>query len=462
MRTRIERDSMGEMQVPFDALYGASTRRAMLNFPVSGWRLPHDFIHTLGLIKRLAARVNCQLGKMPAELATWIENAAGEVEDGKLDEHFPLDVFQTGSATSTNMNANEVIANRAAQLAGQEIGGKKIHPNDHVNCGQSSNDVMPTVLQVSAWLAITKNLIPALDKLQQTLHDKAKLFAPFVKIGRTHLQDATPITMGQVFSGYTAQITDARQRLSTAIKTLFVLPLGGTAVGTGINTHPDFARKVIELLRQEIGGEFHETENHFGAQAALNCVVSVMAEIKTCALTIHKIANDIRFLSSGPRCGYGELQLPAVQPGSSIMPGKTNPVICEAVMQVSAWIVGAEASVAMSAITLSNFELCVAVPIMAHQTLESIRLLTNVTRVFTTHALDGLACHNENCERTIEKSLAMGTALVPLIGYDAAGEIAKIAYSENKTIREVAREKCTLAPEVLDQALNPKQMLNPK
>ncbi|MDR0868992.1 MAG: class II fumarate hydratase [Planctomycetota bacterium] len=458
MRTRTEKDSMGEMEVPADALYGAQTRRAMLNFPVSGWRLPATLISALGQLKRLAARANCDLGKLAAGVATWIEIAAGEVEDGKLSDHFPLDVFQTGSATSSNMNANEVIARRAAQLSGDEA---KIHPNDHVNCGQSSNDVMPTALQVAAVKMLHRDLLPAAAVLTQTLTAKANLFAKFIKIGRTHLQDATPVTMGQVFGGYAAQAGEAANRLRQAAENLSSLPLGGTAVGTGVNTHPDFARRVIAALNNETGLNFREAANHFAAQAALPNVVSAMGEIKNFALVLHKIANDIRLLASGPRCGYGELQLPAVQPGSSIMPGKVNPVICESVMQTAAWVVGAECAVTFATATLSNFELCVAVPVVAYQMLESLRLLTNVVRVFDSQALDGLGCRVENCAATVEKSLAMCTGLAPLIGYDAAAEIAKTAFATGRAVREVAREKTALPPEVLATALDPKTMLAP-
>ena len=462
MRTRTEKDSMGTMEVPEEALYGASTRRAMLNFPVSGWRLPASLISMLGLLKRLAARANCELGRLSPELAGWIEAAAGEVEDGKLNDHFPLDVFQTGSATSTNMNANEVIANRAIQLAGGTVGSKTpVHPNDHVNMGQSSNDVMPTALQAAAVREIHRDLLPALALLQKTLDDKSRLFAQFIKIGRTHLQDATPMTMGQVFSGYAALVGEAANRLRAAAGKMLALPLGGTAVGTGLNCHPEFPRRVIAGLNAETGLDFREAENHFAAQSFLANVGAAMAELKTSALALLKIANDIRFLASGPRCGYGELSLPALQPGSSIMPGKVNPVICESVMQVAAWVSGAESAAALSLAALSNFELCVTVPLLAHELLESVRLLANVSRLFVTSALDGLGCQVENCAAAVEKSLAMCTGLVPHIGYDAAADIAKTAFAQSKTVREVAAARGGISEADLRQALDPRKMLAP-
>jgi fumarate hydratase class II len=463
MRTRTEKDSMGEMEVPQDALYGAQTRRAMLNFPISGWTMPRALLVNLALLKRLAARVNCDLGLLTPEIANWIESAAGEAQDGKLLDQFPLDVFQTGSATSTNMNMNEVLSNRAIQLAGGAVGSKKpVHPNDHVNLGQSSNDIMPSALQIAAARAIVDDLLPAAQSLREVLAEKSALFAKFIKIGRTHLQDATPVTMGQVFGGFAAQVADGAARLKDAAARLYPLPLGGTAVGTGLNAHPQFAARVIAALNQETGLAFVEAPDHFAAQAALPNVVSAMGEIKTFALTLHKIANDLRFLASGPRCGYGELQLPAIQPGSSIMPGKVNPVICEAVMQVAARVVGADGAVAFAAATLSNFELCTAVPMIAYEMLESLRLLTNVSRVFASQALAGLGCHVENCAAAVEKSLAMVTGLAPLIGYDAAAEIAKIAWKENRSVREVARTETDLADAQIYAALAPERMLSPK
>ncbi len=462
MRTRTERDSMGEVEVPEESLYGAQTRRAILNFPVSGWPLPAGMIKAMGLIKRAAAQTNHELGKLDAERTAWIESAAGEVISGKLNSHFPIDIFQTGSATSSNMNANEVIANRAIELAGGKIGSKTpVHPNDHVNMGQSSNDVMPTALHVAAAISLKDELIPAMQLLQSTLADKEKIFAEFVKIGRTHLQDATPITMGQVFSGFTAQVKNSIKRIHNSLGSLSELPLGGTAVGTGLNTHPEFAPRVIQKLSAETGIAFFEADNHFEAQAARDAMIEGMGILKTFAISLNKIANDIRFLASGPRCGYGELQLPEIQPGSSIMPGKVNPVICESVMQVVAFVVGAESSSAFAAGTLSNFELAVNIPLLGHNFLESTRLLANACRVFVSHALEGLACHVEACESYIENSLAMCTSLAPLVGYDQAADIAKTAYISGKTVRKVAEESGAIAPDVLDKALEPMSMTRP-
>ncbi len=462
MRTRTESDSMGALEVPEDALYGAQTRRAVLNFPVSGWPLPAGMIRALGLIKRCCAQVNCELGKLSPELAAWIETAASEVESGLLDAHFPVDVFQTGSATSSNMNINEVVANRAIQLAGGVVGSKKpVHPNDHVNMGQSSNDIMPTTLHVAAAVALTRDLLPAMAELQTVLEKKSAEYAGVVKIGRTHLQDATPIMMGQVFSGYAAQVAACRRRLGNTLHSLCELPLGGTAVGTGINCHPEFAGRVCAKLVKETGIAFVEAPNHFEAQAARDGILEFMGQLKTFAVSLNKVANDIRFLASGPRCGYGELQLPAIQPGSSIMPGKVNPVICESVMQVAAFVVGADAASSMAAATLSNFELSVCVPLLAYESLESVRLLANVCRTFVAQALDGLTCDAPACAGTVEQSLAMCTSLAPVIGYDKAAEIAKTAYQEGKTVRQLALEKGVLDAAELDQVLDAVKMTRP-
>ena len=462
MRTRTERDSMGEVEVPEDALYGAQTRRAILNFPVSGWPLPARMIKALGLIKRAAAQTNFELGKLDAERTAWIESAAEEVVSGKLNRHFPIDVFQTGSATSSNMNANEVIANRAIQLAGGKVGSKvPVHPNDHVNMGQSSNDVMPTALHVAAAESLKAELLPSMQLLQSSLTEKEKIFSGFVKIGRTHLQDATPITMGQVFSGFTAQAKNSIKRIQNSLNSLSELPLGGTAVGTGLNTHPEFAPRVIRKLANETGIAFYEADNHFEAQAARDAIIEGMGTLKSFAISLNKIANDIRFLASGPRCGYGELQLPEIQPGSSIMPGKVNPVICESVMQVAAFVIGAESSSAFAAGTLSNFELAVNIPLLGYNFLESTRLLANACRMFVSHALDGLACHVQTCEEYIDNSLAMCTGLTPLVGYDKAADIAKEAYTSGRTVREVALKSGEISPEKLDIALDPMSMTRP-
>jgi len=459
---RTEKDSMGEMQVPAEALYGAQTRRAELNFPVSGWPMPPAFIQAMGRIKRAAARVNRDLGKLDPSLASVIEQAASEVVAGRLDPQFVVDVFQTGSGTSTNMKANEVIANLAIQILGGTVGSRAVHPNDHVNMGQSSNDIIPAALHLAAALGLQKDLLPALNRLEEVLSEKAHVFDGVMKIGRTHLQDATPVRLGQVFSGYAGQIHNSCVRIGQALEGLCELPIGGTAVGTGINTHPEFGARMAEQLARETGLNLREAANHFEAQASKDAVVQAAATLKTLAVTLTKIANDIRFLSSGPRCGLGELELPATQPGSSIMPGKVNPVICESVMQVAAYVVGADAAIAYGAAILSNFELSVAMPLMAHQLLESIRLLSNVLRVFVEKALERLKANESRCEGLVEGSLALCTSLAPLVGYDTAAAVAKEAHATGRTVREVARDKALLAAETLDRALAPRAMTEPE
>lgn len=459
--TRIERDSMGEMAVPAAALWGASTQRAVLNFPVSGYRFGRRFIRALGLIKCAAAEANVRLGKLEARLGELIQRAASEVVDGRLDDHFVVDIFQTGSGTSTNMNANEVIANRAAQLGGGAGASVRIHPNDHVNMGQSSNDVIPTALHVSIVEALNAELRPALAQLGRALRQKAVDFDGIVKIGRTHLMDATPIRLGQEFGGYAAQIEFAAARLTDALVGLRELPIGGTAVGTGINTHPQFARLVCEIVSGCTGESFREATDHFAAQAAKDGVVACSAALRTLAVVLTKIANDIRWLGSGPRCGLGELRLPATQPGSSIMPGKVNPVICESVLQVCAQVVGNDAAVVYAASTLGNLDLHTGMPVMAHNVLESIRLLSNVCHVFVEKCVTGLEADAVRCEELIEQSLAMCTSLAPLIGYDAAASIAKEAAATGKTVRQVATERGVLSAAQLREALDPRAMTEP-
>jgi fumarate hydratase class II len=459
--TRIERDSMGEMQVPDTALYGASTQRAVLNFPVSGYRFGRRFIRALGLIKFAAAEANASLHRLDPKLAGLIQKAARDVMDGKLDDHFVLDIFQTGSGTSTNMNANEVIAHRAAALAGDARGEAKIHPNDHVNMGQSSNDVIPTAIHIAAVEALHRDLMPALHKLNRALDAKARAFDDIVKIGRTHLMDATPIRLGQVFSGYASQIAHADRRIGQKIIILRELPIGGTAVGTGINTHPDFARRVCDIINHETHESFHEAANHFEAQHAKDAIVGCAGMLKTVAISLAKIANDIRWLGSGPRCGIGELSLPATQPGSSIMPGKVNPVICESVMQVCAQVVGADAAITYAAATLGHFELHVGMPVMTHNLLESIRLLTSVCHVFVDKCIDDLQANRQRCEELIEQSLMMCTSLAPLIGYDKAAAIAKEAHQTGKTVRQLVKEKKLLSDAQVDEALDPRAMTMP-
>ena len=460
---RTERDSMGEMEVPDEALYGAQTRRAQLNFPISGWPVPLGVIHALGQIKAAAAAGNRDLGRLGEPLASWIERAADEVAAGTHDAQFVVDLFQTGSGTSTNMNANEVIANRAIQLAGGRVGTRiPVHPNDHVNMGQSSNDVIPTAIQVAAALAIDGDLQPALAELEASLRDRSAELDGVVKPGRTHLQDATPVRLGQVLLGYAAQVATARRQLASALDALLRLPIGGTAVGTGVNTHPDLGRGVAENLSRRSGLSFEEVDEHFSAQATADVFVIAMGALKQTALGLAKIANDIRFLASGPRGGLGELTLPAVQPGSSIMPGKVNPVIAESLLQVSAWVVGAEASVTWAASMLSNFELCAAQPLIAHQLLESIRLLAAGARNFEEKVILGLEADRGRCAELVERSLALGTGLAPKIGYDAACLLVKQAHASGQSIREVALASGEFPEDELDKLLDARAMTEPR
>jgi fumarate hydratase, class II len=455
---RIEVDSMGEMRVPASALYGAQTARAVENFPISGLRFPRPFIGALGLIKKHAARTNAELGLVPNEIARAVETAAQEVEQGKLDEHFVVDVFQTGSGTSTNMNANEVIANRATQLLG---GQPRVHPNDQVNCGQSSNDVIPTAIHIAALNGIVNQLIPALNELHGALLAKAAQFGDVLKIGRTHLQDATPIRLGQEFSGYASQVEHGIERLWTCENHLGELALGGTAVGTGINTHPEFARRTIGRISDETGLNVREAPNHFEAQAARDACIATSGALKTAAVSLIKIANDIRFLGSGPRLGYGELKLPATQPGSSIMPGKVNPVMCEMLIQVGGQVLGNDAAITFGG-AFGNFELNVMMPLIAHNLLQSIELLTRGALIFTRRCVTGIEANVEKCEGDIERSLAMCTPLAPVIGYDKAAKIAKVAFETNRTVREVASEMSGLPEEQLNELLDAARVAGPR
>ncbi len=457
MTTRTEHDSMGEMQVPTDALYGAQTARALDNFPISGIRFPRPFLRALGLIKEHAARVNHELGLLDDQLSMAIMDAAGELIEGRLDEHFPLDIFQTGSGTSTNMNANEVIAHRAMQLLQDKTDGPAIHPNDHVNLGQSSNDVIPTAMHLAAAEQIAQRLLPALQSLQQTLEGKAAAFDDIIKIGRTHLQDATPVRLGQVFGGYARQVELVRGEVARGLAGLCELPLGGTAVGTGINTHPQFAGQVIAGIASVTGLPLQEATNHFAAQGGKEQVVAASAGLKTVAVALFKIANDIRHLASGPRCGLGELILPAVQPGSSIMPGKVNPVMAEALLQACAQTIGNDAAITLGGLS-GNFELNVMMPLLAHNLLQSVDLLTNSVTQFDRHCLQGLEANRERCEELVEQSLAMCTILAPVLGYDQAATLAKQAAESGQTIREVVRESGLLPDAEIDRLLQPRPM----
>jgi fumarate hydratase class II len=452
---------MGEMRVPSDALYGAQTQRAVENFPISGLRFPREFIRALGLVKLAAARTNMDLGLLDKRVGNAIIKAAQEVIDGSLDQHFVLDIFQTGSGTSTNMNANEVIANRAIQILGGVIGSKKaIHPNDHVNIGQSSNDVIPAAMHISALESIEHALIPALNKLQKALAAKAKKFDSIVKVGRTHLQDATPVRLGQEFGGYARQVQLGIRRLEKLSDTLGELPLGGTAVGTGINTHPKFAAQTIQYLSKMTGLKFHEAKDHFEAQGSKDAIVEASGTLKTIAVSLMKIANDIRWLASGPRCGIGEIGLPETQPGSSIMPGKVNPVIAESLMMAAAQVIGNDLTVTIGGQS-GVFELNVMMPVMAHNLLESIRLLAASANNFTERCVSGIEANKERCNEMIEKSLAMCTALAPEVGYDAAAAIAKESYKTGKTVREIAREKKIIPEKRLEELLDPVRMTIP-
>jgi fumarate hydratase class II len=459
--TRIEKDSMGEMEVPASALYGASTQRAVLNFPISGYRFPREFIRALGLIKLSAARANEQLGKLDAARADLIEQAANEVCAGSLDEHFPVDIFQTGSGTSTNMNANEVIANRCSQIAGKPIGSRDpVHPNDHVNMGQSSNDVIPTAIHVAAAGSIQTLLLPALDSLDAALRLKSTEFWDIIKIGRTHLMDATPVRLGQEFAGYAKQVEYSRVRASSAIGALEELALGGTAVGTGLNAHPEFAQRAIAMIAEQTGIPFREAADHFEAQGGKDGLVEASSLLKTIAVSLFKVANDIRWLSSGPRCGIGEIQLPATQPGSSIMPGKVNPVMCEALMQVCAQVIGNDATVSWCGAN-GNFELNVMMPVLAHDILETIRLLAHAVNVFADRAVSGIVANKARCEELVEYSMAMVTSLAPIIGYDKAAQIAKESAKTGRTVREICLEQKVLPPDELAIAFDPVAMTKP-
>jgi len=458
--TRIERDTMGEVPVPADAYYGVQTARAIENFPISSMRMPRSVIRAMGLIKRAAAAVNHSLGLLEQRPADAIARAATEVVDGKLDNQFPVDVFQTGSGTSTNMNTNEVISNRATELLGGARGSKLVHPNDHVNLGQSSNDVIPTAIHIAASETIQHQLLPALIRLHRALNQKANDFDTVVKIGRTHLQDATPVRLGQEFGGYARQVELGIARVKRAQEALSEVALGGTAVGTGLNCHPEFSSKVLAMVSKETGCHFREATNHFEAQSAQDSLVEASGELRTLAVSLMKIANDIRWLGSGPRCGLGEIHVPETQPGSSIMPGKVNPVIAESVTMVCAQVIGNDVTVTIGG-QAGNFELIVMLPVMAYNLLQSIELLATATNNFAAKCIEGIHANKERCQSFIEDSLAMCTALAPEIGYEAAAGLAKEAYRSGKTVRQVAKEQNVLAEGRLDELLDPWRMTEP-
>ena len=461
---REERDSMGTMSVPEWALWGATTQRAVANFPISGRPIPREVIHAFGHLKAAGARVNHELGKLPQEKAAAIIEAAEEVARGEFDQHFPIDIFQTGSGTSSNMNANEVIANRASQRAGKPIGSfDPVHPNDHVNMGQSSNDTFPAAIHVAAAIAMARELKPALQKLHAALDRQAREWDGIIKIGRTHLMDATPIRVGQVFSGYASQVAHSIERIERALHTLGELAIGGTAVGTGINTHIEFGARVAAELSTRTGVAFREASNHFEAQAAKDAFVEASGEMKTIAVSFSKIASDIRLLGSGPRCGIYELILPALQPGSSIMPGKVNPVICESVIQVAVQVIGNDATITYAGFggVGSLMELNVAMPVMADRMMDSIHLLARAAHVFVDNLLAGLEVNRARCEELVDQSLMMVTSLAPEIGYESAAKLAKEAFASGKTTRQLTLEKKLMSESRLKELLDPASMTRP-
>ncbi|MBK8857151.1 MAG: class II fumarate hydratase [Opitutaceae bacterium] len=454
---RIEKDSMGEMPVPDEALWGASTQRAVLNFPISGHPLPAGFIKGLGLVKLAAAGANEELGQLDPAKSRLIQQVAREISDGRHAEHFPVDVFQTGSGTSSNMNANEVIARRCAQLA---PAGPAVHANDDVNCGQSSNDVIPTVLHVSVAVALHGNLAPALDRLASELEGKAAAFSGIIKIGRTHLMDATPLTLGQEFSGYAMQVRKAGERVQRAIGVLGELAIGGTAVGTGLNAQPEFAARVCRFLSAETGLGFREARNHFEAQGARDDCVEVAGQLAAVAASLTKVANDLRLLGSGPRAGFAELRLPATQPGSSIMPGKVNPVMSEMLVQVGLYVQGLAQTVAACGRD-GHLELNVTLPLMAHCLHEAIHCLANGARVFAEKCVAGIEADPARCRELMERSLMLVTALNPHIGYAAAADVAKEAFATGQSLREVVLARGLMDAATLDRALDARKMLQP-
>ena len=451
--TRTVRDSMGEMQVPANALYGASTARAIENFPISNLVFSRAFLRALGLVKASCARVNRDLGMLDENLASIIETAALEVADGTWDAEFPLDVFQTGSGTSTNMNANEVIATRAAQLTD----GQGPHPNDHVNMGQSSNDVIPTAIHVAAYLDVAEHLLPALAHLETRLRERATETQSVIKTGRTHLMDATPVRLGDEIAGWAAQVRNARDRIQSSLPRLARLAIGGTAVGSGLNAHPEFGARVAADLSERTGLPFVETNNHFEAQASQDTAVEVSGQLKAYAAALIKISNDLRLMNSGPIAGLAEIVLPALQPGSSIMPGKINPVIPEATMMVAAQVIGNDATITTGA-QLGNFELNVMLPVIAHNLLQSIELLASVSVVLADKAIAGFTVNTDHIADLVDKNPIMVTGLNPVIGYDQAAKIAKQAYADGRRVKDVAAEMTDLSPEDLDRILDPAEL----
>jgi fumarate hydratase class II len=469
---RTETDSMGDVQVPADAYYGAQTQRAVENFPISGWELAPEMIHAMGRVKFACATANRDLGKLTGtgknplndDQVESLLQGCRDVADGALDDQFPIDVFQTGSGTSSNMNVNEVISNRAIEIAGNDrfAADKPIHPNDHVNMGQSTNDTFPTAIHVAVGTAIQDDLIPALTRFAQELKSKAEQWDKIIKIGRTHLADATPLRLGQEFGGFARQLELSIGRAEKAIAAITELPVGGTAVGSGINTHPEFGKRVAAVLAEETGVPFVEAENHFEANAQRDGLVECHGQLRAIATTLFNVSNNIRWLGSGPRCGFYEVKIPDLQPGSSIMPGKVNPVMCESMMQVCARVIGNDQTVAFSGATGGQFQLNIMMPVMGHTTLESIRLLANSANAFVEFCILNMEANPEACEGAVEKSLSMVTSLNPHIGYMKASALAKEAFKTGKTIRELCTEQNILEPEVLKEALDPMSMTEPQ
>jgi len=454
--SRIEEDSMGEVQVPKDAYYGAQTQRAVDNFPVSDIQFSRSFIHALGMVKKNAAKVNASLGELDKGIAKAIQQAAQEVMDGKHDDDFPIDIFQTGSGTSTNMNANEIISRRANELKSADV-DTTIHPNDHVNYGQSSNDVIPTSIRLAAVLGVKDELIPAMSKLQEAFLDKGAEFADVAKTGRTHLMDAMPVTIKQEFDGYAQQLELGIERLDSALNRMTELPQGGTAVGTGLNTNPKFGAQMAEAFSEESGIDFREADNHFEAQSTVDAPVELSSQLKTIAVGLMKIGNDLRWMNSGPNSGIGEIKLEALQPGSSIMPGKINPVIEESITMVCAQVIGNDSAITVAGQS-GNFELNVMLPVVAHNLLESINILSNAVANFADRSVSRLTVNRERIADMVGRNPVLVTALNPLIGYDKAAEIAKKAFKESRPVKEVAREMTDLSDGELDKALDPIKM----
>jgi fumarate hydratase class II len=462
MKFRVEKDTMGEIKVPSDKYYGAQTARSLMNFKIGGDRFPREIIRALGILKKAAALTNKELGSLPSDKADLIVKAADEVIDGKLDEHFPLVVWQTGSGTQTNMNANEVISNRAIELAGGEMGSKKpVHPNDDVNKAQSSNDTFPTAMHIAAVEEIQRRLIPMVTKLRDALQEKSKEFKDITKIGRTHLMDAVPLTLGQEFSGYTQQLTNGLERINAAMPRMYELALGGTAVGTGLNTHPDFAVKAAKQIAKLTGQPFITGRNKFEGLAAHDALVEFSGMLKTLAVSLMKIANDIRMLGSGPRCGIGELNLPANEPGSSIMPGKVNPTQSEAMTMVCAQVMGNDVTVNIGGAT-GHFELNVFKPVIIFNVLNSIRLISDACESFTNNCVVGIEANAANIKKHLDDSLMLVTALNPHIGYDNAAKVAKKAHAEGTTLKEAAIALDLLTEEKFDEVVRPEKMTGPK